>query len=191
MSAEKAEFFNRLVNLGEKLSDEELHYWKAYSDYDTWQFWVNILMLVVPLIILLCFIDREKIFLLGFYGMNIDAWFTYLNLIGVRCGLWDFPNRLAPIFPFFSFSASLIPVIYILVYQWTLNHNKNYYIYTFIISAIISFIMMPIFVVTDFFKMFKWVNYAWLFVFIVIVFLWSKIITNVFIFMHKKSESMR
>ncbi|GGH73200.1 hypothetical protein JOD43_000020 [Pullulanibacillus pueri] len=182
----KQELLHKLVNIQERLTDTEFHYWKIYSDYGTWQFWVNILMLIIPLIVLYFAIDRERIFLLGFYGMQIHVWFTYLNSVGLRMGWWDYPNRIAPIFPFFSFSASFIPVIYILVYQWTLNHQKNFYLYTLITSVIISFIIMPIFVATNFFVLFKWINYGWLLVFIVIVFLWSKLITNVFIFMQKR-----
>jgi hypothetical protein len=188
MNPGKEALFNKLVDLEQKLSGTELHYWIKYSDFHSWEFWINVVMLIVPLIILIILIDRKHIFLLGFYGMNIDAWFTYLNLIGVRCGLWDYPNRLAPILPFFSFSASFIPVIYILVYQWTIKKEKNFYLYTLIASVLISFIVMPIFVVSHFFEMFKWINYGWLLVFILIVCLWSKIITNIFIYLNKKSE---
>jgi hypothetical protein len=110
--AEKKELFNKLNTIQEELTQSELHYWKVYSSFDTWQFWANILMLIVPLIILYFAIDRKKIFLLGFYGLNFHVWFTYLNIVGIRSGLWGYPNPLIPILPFFSFSASFAPVVY-------------------------------------------------------------------------------
>lgn len=184
MHTGKIENLNMLRSVEDTLSHTELNYWLQYSGFNTWQFWVNILMLIIPLIVLYFVIDRKKIYLLGFYGLNFHVWFTYLNIIGIRCGLWEYPNRLAPIFPYFSFCASLTPVVYILVYQWILNHKKNYYIYTLLVSALFAFIVLPIFVWAGFFQYYKWVNYFWLFVFILIVNLWTKVVTNVFILMH-------
>lgn len=188
MNTDKIEYLKKLMSVEEKLSYTELHYWVTYSGFTTWQFWVNILMLFIPLIVLYFAIDRKKIFLIGFYGLNFHVWFTYLNIVGIRCGLWEYPNRLAPIFPYFSFSASFAPVVYMLVYQWTINHNKNYYIFTLLLSAIFAYIVLPIFVAAGFFMIFKWITYTWLFVFITIVFLWTKMITSIFVLMHKRDE---
>ena len=184
MHSEKLEYLNKLRDLEDEVLRTELHYWVKYSGFNTWEFWVNVLMLIIPLIVLYFAIDRKKIFLFGFYGLNFHVWFTYLNIIGIRCGLWEYPNRLVPIFPYFSFSASLTPVVFILVYQWTLNNKKNYYIYSLLTSAFFAFIVLPIFVWGGFFQYYKWINYPWLFVFLVMVFLWAKIVTNIFIRMH-------
>lgn len=54
----------RLVE--QNLSRTELQYWLHYSGFNTWQFWVNILMLVIPLIVLFFAIDRKKYIFWGF-----------------------------------------------------------------------------------------------------------------------------
>ncbi len=87
MQTGKIEYLHKLRNIEKNLSDTEFHYWIKYSGFTTWQFWVNILMLIIPLVVLFFFIDRKKIYLLGFYGLNFHVWYTYLNIVGIRCGL--------------------------------------------------------------------------------------------------------
>jgi hypothetical protein len=35
-------------------------YWQNCSDYDTWQFWVVLCLLILPLILLMVVVDKRK-----------------------------------------------------------------------------------------------------------------------------------
>jgi hypothetical protein len=103
-------------------------------------------------------------------------------------GLWEYPYNLVPMLPSFALDASLVPVLFILLYQWTLNHNKNKYLYPILLSAVLAFIFKPILVSLDLFRMFEWVNYIYLFIFYFAFFVVSKWIADIFIWLEKRTD---
>jgi hypothetical protein len=80
--------------------------------------------LFVPLLVLFFKIDKRKLFFMGFYGYSIHMLFGYIDLYNKNSGLLNDPFS---IIPGLSLASSFLPVTYMLVYQWTLNHKKNYY----------------------------------------------------------------
>jgi hypothetical protein len=189
MGGKQKELLQEIRNMAEILTEKQIDYWKEFSSFNDLGFWIVILMLVVPLIVLLIKIDRDKMLLLGFYGLNYHVWFAYTNSAGIRLGLWEYPYEVLPILPSFALDASFVPVINMLLYQWTINTKKNFYIWSIILSGVLAFIVKPILVHFDLFRMFKGVNYLHLFLFYVAFFIISKIITNIFLMFQRKHES--
>ncbi|WP_085522045.1 CBO0543 family protein [Tuberibacillus sp. Marseille-P3662] len=187
MTSEELNLLENIASLQEKLSHTQINHWQQYSHIGTWQFWFGACLLLLPLIILYFLIDRSKMMLLGFYGFNIHVWFGYSDIFGVRQGLWQYPHQLIPFFPFaLSLDASLVPIVFMLVYQWTLNHNKNFYIYSIGVSLFFAFIFKPFLSSIHLFRFGDGANYLTLFFGYLGVFLFSKIITNVFLYMREK-----
>lgn len=144
-------------------------------------FWINVAMLILPLIALLFLIDNSKAFHIGFYGFNIHVWFTYIDAIGIRYALWNHPYQAIPFMPAsFGLDAALVPVIYMLTYQWTVNNNKNYYIYLITLSALFAFVFKPFIALFDLFTLNKGFNYFHLFLLYVGMVILSKVITSIF-----------
>ncbi|WP_421378294.1 CBO0543 family protein [Bacillus salacetis] len=167
-----------------------MDYWTQYSALDTWQFWFLVVMFFLPLIILYFKLDRRKAFQLGFFGFNIHVWLGYIDRFGVNKGFWEYPYQWFMLLPSnVSLDASLIPVIYILLYQWILNNNKNFYLYMILLSAGLSFIFKPIIVLHFFLRFYIPMPYLYLFAgYLVIIFL-SKAITDIFHhFQHEKTR---
>ncbi|MFB9326081.1 CBO0543 family protein [Paenibacillus aurantiacus] len=135
---------------------KESLYWEKYSGLGTWQFWAVLAILVIPLIVLALAMDRTKAFRLGFYGFAIHIIAFYSDLYATTHKLWEYPFRATP-FPSMSFSteASLIPVAYMLVYQWTINRRKNYYLYLLFLSAGFTFVVKPLLGAADLFWLYK------------------------------------
>lgn len=191
MSPEQRKLLDQITDAQESLTNLMLEYWKLYSHMGTWQFWVNVAMLVVPLIVIYFFIDRRRAFHIGFFGLNVHIWFTYIDATGIRFGLWDYPYQAIPIMSVsFSLDVSLIPVIFMLLYQWTLNNGKNYYLWSTGLSIFLSFILKPILVYFDLFELNKWVNFFHLFIGYTIIVLFSKWLTNLFIYFEKKGSAL-
>ncbi|RTR27613.1 hypothetical protein EKG37_19035 [Robertmurraya yapensis] len=186
MSEKQVELLDKVRVLNEELSKLNTEYWKEFSSFNDLKFWIVVLILVIPLIVLLWKIDRDKMLLLGFYGMNYHIWFAYTNSAAIRMGFIDYPYEILPILPSFALDASLVPACYMLVYQWTLNRNKNFYLYSILLSAVFAFIMKPILIMHDLFRMFKGWNYFTLFLFYVGLFIFSKVITNIFLKMQEQ-----
>ncbi|RFU60989.1 hypothetical protein D0466_19900 [Peribacillus glennii] len=175
----------------EEVTHLQEEYWFLHSNIDSWQFWVMLLMLVIPLIVLYFAIDKrkDKLFLILFYGFNIHVWFTYIDSIGVRHGYWTYPYYLTPYFPFsFSLDSSLIPVAFLLVYQWTLNYNKNFYLYSIGLSIIIAFGLKPLLDSANLFELNKGMNYFYLFLLYCFIFILSKLIIEIFLKIQKRAE---
>lgn len=55
----------------EEVNQLQLEYWKSFSYFDTWQFWIVVIALILPIIILFFSIDKRKMLLLGFLDLII------------------------------------------------------------------------------------------------------------------------
>ncbi|QNF31088.1 hypothetical protein HUW50_21600 [Metabacillus sp. KUDC1714] len=173
----------------EKGINKWVDYWWEYSSYDTWQFWVNVGIIIIPLIILYFRIDRKRIFLLGFLGFNIHIWVAYTDLILTRYNFIEYPYKVIPLIPVhFGFDTSLVPVMFILLYQWTLNKNKNFYLYSLLLIAFISFVLKPLLSTYHLMHLKNGASYFYMFIGYIIIILISIGITNIFQYLHNKAE---
>ncbi|WP_163538974.1 CBO0543 family protein [Gracilibacillus sp. YIM 98692] len=190
MKEKQLNLLNELTSKQEEATQALTEYWTAYSNMGTWQFWAILIMfLVIPLIALYFTIDRSKIFLIGFYGFSVHLCFTYIDLIGARLGMWSYPYMVIPYTPGnFSFNSALIPVVFMLVYQWTINQNKNFYLYSLLTSAILSFALNPLLVSLNLLELNKGINYFHWFLIFIGTFSLSKLVTSVFLLMRKKQS---
>jgi hypothetical protein len=143
-------------------------------------------LFIAPLIVLFFKIDKNKIFHIGFYGFCVHMLAFYIDTFAREMGFWNHPFPLIPWIPGFAIDSSIIPVTFMLVYQWTLNHNKNYYIFSGITALIFAFLMNPIFVSMDLLRIYGKTNYLHVFLGYVLVIVGAKFITNVFLWTERK-----
>ncbi|WP_239454451.1 CBO0543 family protein [Bacillus suaedaesalsae] len=142
-----------------------------------------------PVNILLFKIDRSRALHLGFFGYNVHVLSTYIDGYATNHGNWEYPFKAIPFLPIsFGLDTSLIPVVYMLVYQWTLNHKKNYYIMLLLVSAVFSFVLKPILVSLDLFRFGDGQTYFHLFFWYFIGGVIAKWITNVFLYFEKSAK---
>ena len=164
-------------------------YWRDHSYYDTWQFWVLLALLILPLVVLIFRLDREKAFRLGFYGFAVHVLAIYIDLYATTHDWWAYPFKVFPFPPSsFSLDASLIPVSYMLVYQWTLHRKKNYYVYMGLLAAAFSFALKPLFVALNLFELHE-ATYLTLFVAYLAGGLGSKWIVDLFAFAERRARA--
>ncbi|WP_243357145.1 CBO0543 family protein [Bacillus litorisediminis] len=190
MPSEQKMTYEKISSNQVENSHNWIDYWNQFSSFNTWQFWVTVLLLLVPLIVLYFTIDRKKALLLGFYGFNVHVWFTYIDLPGVIFGFWGYPYRAIPFFPYsFSLDVALVPVIYMLVFQWVIKNNKNYYFYFTLLSLFFAFILKPLMVTLGLFEFSRGANYFYLFIGYMAIMLVSKWITNLFIWFEKNRST--
>lgn len=187
---EQAKKYEELKAAQEKVFDLWNQYWWDYSGFDTWQFWLNIVMIVLPLIFLYLFIDRKRLFLLLFFGFNIHIWSAYLDGMATRANYIGYPYKAIPMFPIhFGMDTSLVPVLFILMYQYTIEKKANFYLHSLILIFLITFILKPILAAGKLFILTKGTNYFHIFLGYVIIVLFSKGITNFFLKMTEQKAS--
>lgn len=178
--------FDHIISLKKELEAATIDYWHQFSNYTTWQFWAILAMLLVPLIVLYFLIDRKNIFLLGFFGFSIHVIASYLDSLGVRKSWWDYPYISIPQLPAsISIDASFIPVYFILLYQWCLNKEKNYWLYGTLSAIAFTFIFKPLLIGLNLFELYtNWFVLLAAYLFVVYA---AKLITNLFIWMSEKA----
>lgn len=180
MSDEQKEALKGLSDRLSSVTNDWSVYWKTYSNIDTWQFWVMLAFFIVPLITLVFMIDRKKAFRIGFYGLVIHVFAFYSDLYGTTQKLWEYPYTLTPLSQSsFGLDASLIPITYMLLYQWTVNHRKNYYLYIVLLAIVFAFVFKPFLSFIGLFHLEK-ASYGYLFLFYIAGGFISKWITDLF-----------
>lgn len=139
------EYWGQMYEQNERMNSMTTSYWNQYSAMDSWQFWVVAALLVLPLVLLYFKVDRSKILLLFFFGYTVHILWTYIDIVLERYNFFVHTYFIAPIFPHaLNMTASVLPAVFLLLYQYCLNHNKNFFLYTIILSALFSFILVPL-----------------------------------------------
>jgi hypothetical protein len=180
MSDKQRDALQDLTNRMSAITDDWNDYWKTYSSVGTWQFWVALALLIIPLVVFVFMGDRKKAFRIGFYGLSIHMIATYIDLFATTHKMWEYPFKVLPFLPVsFSLDASLIPVAYALVYQWTLNYKKNYYLYMGILSVAFAFVFKPLLSWIGMFRL-EESSYIGLVIFYIITGLLAKWLTDLF-----------
>ncbi|SFL79010.1 hypothetical protein [Salibacterium qingdaonense] len=138
------EYWNQIQEKKNELNSLISSYWSDHSNVGTWEFWVVVSLLVLPLL-LLYFIDRTRIFELFCFGYTVHLLWTYIDLILENHNYLSHTYFLTPLLPFaVTVTTSLLPVGFLLMYQYCTNHKKNYYICTFVLSAVFVFVFMSV-----------------------------------------------
>ncbi|MCM3116074.1 hypothetical protein M3610_12285 [Neobacillus sp. MER 74] len=178
--------FDKAVKLREESTNAFIDYWRDHALYTSLEYWIMVALLVVPLIFLVFKIDKSKLFLIGFYGYSIHVLAAYIDLFAINSGKWNYPFPLIPFLPSISIDSSIVPVTFMLVYQWTLNHKKNFYVYSTITAVFFSLVFKPLLAGLGLFRMYGNMNYFYLLIIYVLGFIAAKMITNVFLWLQKK-----
>jgi len=192
MSGDQWKEYDHIREVLKSYSVDSREYWTSYSHMGTWQFWVCVALLVVPLVVLYFAMDRKRALQLGFFGFNVHIWFIYIDHIGVMHGKWGYPFKVFPFAPIsFVLDASLVPVTFMLVYQWVLHRRKNQYLVFTLLCAAFAFVLKPIMVEFDFFRMSDGMNYIYLFLLYIVLMLLSVWITVLFLYGQERALKER
>lgn len=139
------EMFLKLTERRTEFFQDLDKYWQQYSSFDTWQFWTNVFMLLIPLFIFYKVLDRKRAFEIGFYGFAVHTITSYLDIFGIRMGYWGYPYQISTyIAANVALDAALIPVSFMLIYQYTYKNKKKYYLTSLLGIGAFSFILKPI-----------------------------------------------
>ncbi|WP_163143827.1 hypothetical protein [Bacillus sp. 22-7] len=186
MPDKRIEQFDHIVRMGKKGQEALNKYWLDFELYTSFEYWLMAALLIGPLIYLFFKIDKNKIFFFGFYGYSIHVIFGYIDLFSKNLGYLNYPFPVIPMLPGLTLDSSFVPVTFMLVYQWTINREKNYYLYMIITSAVMAFIFKPVLVGIGLMRLYGNTNYIYLFAGYLIVITLAKFIMSVFLWTEAK-----
>ncbi|MGZ0878337.1 hypothetical protein ACWZQY_020480 [Priestia megaterium] len=139
------QYWGNIHEQSDKLQELLSSYWHQYSDFGNWQFWVVLASLVLPLVLLYFTVDWTRIFEVFFFGYTVHMLWAYIDIALGRSGHLTHTFFLTPLLPnATNITASILPVGFLLLYQYCTNHQKNFYLYTILLSAVFSFGLAPL-----------------------------------------------
>ncbi|RXJ04455.1 hypothetical protein DS745_03465 [Anaerobacillus alkaliphilus] len=134
------QLINQTFEKQEELSTIISSYWSQYSHMGTWQFWVVTSFLIIPLVILVFAVDRKRIFEVLFFGFVVHMLWTYAALALTNLGYFSYNYFSTPVLPAsLNMTASVLPVSFLLLYQYCTNHQKNFFLFLLLLSAVFAF----------------------------------------------------
>ncbi|MGN7177446.1 hypothetical protein BK139_13510 [Paenibacillus sp. FSL R5-0490] len=135
-----SEYWERIYLQSEKMNSLISSYWREYSGFGAWQYWVVFALMVLPLVIVYLSVDRTRIFEIFFFGYTVHILWTYADSFLERYSYFVHTHFLLPMFPYaLNMTASALPVGFLLIYQFCTNHSKSFLLYTILGSAIFAF----------------------------------------------------
>jgi hypothetical protein len=128
--------------LQDKIVLLDMERWLGHA-FVSWNWWLLFVFLIMPWIFWIKLVDRKRIFEIALFGMIIIFITVCLDSLGTHLGFWVYPVKLIPIIPkAFPFDASIIPVAYMLIYQF-FKTWKSFFCALLVMALIYAFIGEP------------------------------------------------
>lgn len=138
------------------------------NEFLTWEWWILLCFFVVPW--MLWFIMKKRKWfveslLFGVIVMNVTL---LLDTVGMQFTFWEYPVEFLPVIPRgFSFDVSMVPVAFILLFQY-FQTWKSFIIAQVIMAVAYAFIGEPFCEWLNLVRYLKW-NYLYSFVYYIIL----------------------
>lgn len=143
-----------MLNLKIELFHLSYQHWLNY-EFLTWRWFVKILIIIIFTFVIFKFIDRKRIFEIISYGVLISLISVILDIIGTYLVFWEYTTRVFPIEFSEIHDLVVIPVSFMLVYQYFDKWN-SFIFASAILSAMASFAFEPIFIMLKFYNPITW-----------------------------------
>lgn len=186
------QLYYKIAEVKDHLSSLMREHWQLYSNTGTWFFWFNLATIIIPLIVLYFTIDRKRLFEIAFYGYSLHVLWLNIDLILTANNYFNHPHSLFYILPEgISVTSVLLPVVFMLLYQYCTNNGKSFYLYATAASALFAFGFGYFAESVDLLRMHKGMNLFYLSlidVSAVFIAYWA---TNIFLIMKKQMPEKR
>ncbi|GAA0608051.1 hypothetical protein GCM10009001_26760 [Virgibacillus siamensis] len=140
MSEKEQELYQQIYHLKEQLGGLITEYWKLYSNPGTMFFWINILTVLIPLIIWFIVVDRKNIFRIAFFGYSNHILWVTVDSYLTSNNYFNHIHSLSYLLPQgITVSSVLFPVFFMLLYQYCMKRNKNFWVYSLIGSFVFAY----------------------------------------------------
>lgn len=133
-----------------------------------WQWWIALILMIVPWIIWFIFRNRDSSARLFSAGLLVMVISEILDNVGVTFGKWAYPVKVVPVATLsFSYRLSVLPVFVMLLLQYKPHFNP--YIKAIIFGGLGAFVGLPLLSMIDLYKKMDW---AYTYSFFILTFLY-------------------
>ncbi|MGF7036426.1 hypothetical protein J2T17_007489 [Paenibacillus mucilaginosus] len=141
----------------------ELERWVSSAVF-TWQWWFMLALLIIPWVILVKVMDRERAHSIWCFGLMVLIITSFVDDLGAEVGIWVYPIKLAPYSLIgFPFDFSIVPVTQMILFQ-CFKTGRSFSAALWLQSVIFAFIGEPFSIWSGIVAYYGW-TYAYSFVF--------------------------
>lgn len=138
-----------------ELGAMKLEYWIQH-DLFSYQWWLLVILLIVPWIVWWRFVDRNKISQILLFGSLLMILVMMLDDFGVESHLWSYPYQLFNLMPrLISIDQGIIIIAHMFLYQF-FPKWKKFLIANTVMAILFTFIFEPIVVWIGIYKLENW-----------------------------------
>lgn len=182
------DLYMKIFEMKEELGSLMKEHWQLYSNMGTGFFWFNLATLIVPLIVWIVLVDRERLFEIAFFGFFTHVQWYMVDSFLTSNNYFNHPHSLSYMLPQgITVAAVMFPVVFMLVYQYCSNHKKNFWIYSLIICFLFAYGFGSLMNAIDMIRLHKGMNLFYLFLIDVTVVYTSYVMTLLFLKLRQKS----
>lgn len=178
--------FEEIVKTQRKLTGLTYELWANHCVF-SFQWWLQIILLFAPWFLWWKLVDRKRLVEILLYGLLVMIITTYFDAIGSELTLWAYPYKITPVFPrLITVDLSVLPITYMLIYQYLSGNTKHFLIATILISGIFAFIAEPLLIWLKIYKIYNW-NHIYSFLIYIAMPLFLRWLLEVIITKQKKN----
>lgn len=144
----------KLLETTEALKQLSLEHWYHYELF-TWQWWLKFTYLIIPILLLIRYLDWKRSFEILSYGLIISLISTVIDIIGVNLLWWHYPIRFLPFGFFAVHDLVFIPIVALLIFQ-RYNSWKSFCIVNLLLAAVGAYIEEPLAAWIGIYKPLQW-----------------------------------
>jgi len=153
-----------------------IEHWVNYEVF-SWQWWLGIAFVVIPFLVWWKLVDRRRILEIAVFGLLINVFASFLDVLGSESVLWNYTIRTLPQIPLlFPVDYILLPILYILIYQ-RYKAWKQFLLASTIIALALAFVVEPLAVYIKQYQLISW-QFIYSFPIYILISIFSKLITT-------------
>lgn len=157
------------------IHSEKIKFWNENVLF-TWQWWLGVVLTVVPWIVWFYFRKKESTYRLLTAGLFVICISTWLDYVGVSLGLWHYNYDVLPFLPsYLPWDFTLMPVIIMMLIQF--KPRVTPFIKAIIFAGLSAFVGEPFFKWIRTYDPEQW-EYIYSFPFFVIIYLIAHFISS-------------
>ncbi|WP_167577840.1 CBO0543 family protein [Ammoniphilus sp. YIM 78166] len=110
--------YDRLKQVESEIVQINYEHWLHYELF-TWQWWLLVVLSVVPWILWWRVVDKRRIIEILAVGLFVATIASLQDVYGWNRGMWRYPIQLLPVcIPLLPFDVSVLPIVQMFVYQF-------------------------------------------------------------------------
>lgn len=176
--------FEQVLDAQNKSIQLQNQHWIKFELF-TFQFWILIVILILPWVIWWKLVDKKRLLEIIIYGLIVSTFVTLLDEVGCQLNLWEYRYDIEPLFPrLIPMNFTMLPIAYMLIYQY-FRKWKSFIIVNILAALFYAFIGESVFEFLDIYELLHWRNIYSFPIYIVLAIM-SKIMLNAIMRAHKR-----